>query len=293
MALSVEKEAPKTSPPFNKSSLVWLALIVGSFLYLYFPVLTHLIYDWSNNPDYSHGFLVPLLSLFFLKERWEKFAQTPAATSWLGLVVICFGLFVLFAGHLSAELFSMRFSMIILITGLTLYHFGIQRLRVAFFPIAFLCFMIPLPAILLNTLTFPLQLLAAKFSTFSLQLVHLPVYREGNVIFLPHATLEVVEACSGLRSLMSLLTLSVVFAYMTQKNPWKFAFLVISAIPIAIVANAFRIWGTGVLAYFFGMQAADGFYHTFAGWLVFVVAFILLSFLGFLLSRFGKTRTAM
>jgi exosortase len=115
------------------------------------------------------------------------------------------------------------------------------------------------------------------------------VYREGTVIFLPHATLEVVEACSGIRSLVSLLALAVVFAYMTQRCAWKTAVLVISAVPISIIANAFRIWGTGVLAHVYGTQAAEGFYHTFAGWLVFVVAFVLLASEGFVLSRLGKS----
>lgn len=152
--------------------------------------------------------------------------------------------------------------------------------------------MVPWPAIVLNTLTFPLQLLAARLSTASLQLIDLPVYREGNVIFLPHTTLEVVEACSGIRSLVSLLALAMVFAYMTQRAAWQRLLLVLAAIPIAIIANAFRIWGTGVLAHFYGSQVAEGFYHTFAGWLVFVVAFILLGITGFLLSRLTKHAVA-
>jgi len=156
------------------------------------------------------------------------------------------------------------------------------------FPIVFLLFMIPWPAIILNALTLPLQLLAARLSTSSLQMMNLPVYREGNVIFLPHATLEVVEACSGIRSLVSLLALAVMFAYMTQRHIWKMAVLVVSATPIAIIANAFRIWGTGVLAHVYGPQAAEGFYHTFAGWLVFVIAFVLLTVEGAAMSRFGK-----
>jgi exosortase len=144
------------------------------------------------------------------------------------------------------------------------------------FPLAFLLFMIPLPAILLNTITLPLQLLATQVSTFALQLGHLPVYREGNIIYLPHATLEVAEACSGLRSLVSLLALAVVLAYITQPRLSTRWLLALSAILIALVANAFRIWATGVLAHWYGSHVAEGFYHTFAGWLVFVVALGLL-----------------
>jgi exosortase len=159
------------------------------------------------------------------------------------------------------------------------------------FPIIFLLFMIPLPAIILNTITFPLQLLAAKLSTFSLQMIGLPVYREGNIIFLPHATLEVVEACSGIRSLVSLTALTVVFACITQHHICKRGMLMVSAVPIALAANAFRIWGTGVLACLYGTKVAEGFYHVFAGWLVFVVAFILLLMEGLILSLICLTPT--
>jgi exosortase len=132
------------------------------------------------------------------------------------------------------------------------------------------------------------KLLAARLSTAALHLFDLPVYREGNIIFLPHTTLEVVEACSGIRSFVSLLALAVVFVYLTQRQRWPRVVLVISAIPIAIVANAFRIWGTGVLAYLYGVQVADGFYHTFAGWVVFVVAFLLLAVEGGVVSQLSK-----
>ena len=132
-------------------------------------------------------------------------------------------------------------------------------------------------------------MLATQLSTFALQLVHLPVCREGNIIYLPHATLEVAEACSGLRSLVSLLALAVVLAYITQRRLSTRWLLVLSAIPIALVANACRIWGTGVLAHRYGTQAAEGFYHTFAGWLVFVVALGLLLGVGGLLSLLRRT----
>lgn len=263
-------------------------LLAGVFGYLYASVLPPLVADWENDPDYSHGFLVPLLSGYFLWEKRHAITQLPARPSPVGLVVMFLGIALLCLGNIGAELFLMRVSMVVLIAGLVLYHGGWQRLRAMTFPIVFLLFMIPWPSIIMNTLTLPLQLFAARLSTASLQLIDLPVYREGNVIFLPHVTLEVVEACSGIRSLVSLLALAVVFAHMTQHQAWKITVLVVSAIPISIVANAFRIWGTGVLAHWYGAQAADGFYHTFAGWLVFVVAFVLLAAAGFVISRLGK-----
>jgi exosortase len=183
----------------------------------------------------------------------------------------------------------MRSSMVVVITALVWYLLGRPYVHALALPLAFLFFMIPLPAILFNTITLPLQLLATQVSTFALQLVQLPVYREGNIIYLPHTTLEVAEACSGLRSLVSLLALAVVLAYITQRRLSSRWILTLSAIPIALVANAFRIWATGVLAHRYGAQAAEGFYHTFAGWLVFVVALGLLLGVGGLLSLLRRT----
>ena len=293
MVMTPEKTAPpwQTRLKVHGWSIGQGVCLTGAFGYLYASVLPALVADWGNDPDYSHGFLIPLLSGYFLWERRHALAQLPVQPSPVGFLVILLGIILLFLGQVGAELFLMRFSLIVLIAGLVLYHGGWRYLKGMAFPITFLLFMIPWPAIILNALTLPLQLLAARLSTSSLQLMNLPVYREGNVIFLPHATLEVVEACSGIRSLVSLLALAVVFAYMTQRHVWKMAVLVVSATPIAIIANAFRIWGTGVLAYIYGPQAAEGFYHTFAGWLVFVIAFALLTVEGAVMSRFGKKHT--
>jgi exosortase len=276
-------------PDRNGWRIVLYGLIAAAFLYLYLPVLTGLVADWWDDPDYSHGFLVPLLAAYFVWDRRQKLATLMFQPSWWGIGILMLGLCMLVLGSIGGELFLMRTSMIVVIAGLVLYHLGRKHLHILSFPIAYLQLMIPLPAILLNTITLPLQLLAAKLSTSSLQLIGLPVYREGNVIFLPRITLEVVEACSGLRSLVSLLALAVVFAYLTQRQTWKRTVMVISAVPIALIANAFRIWGTGVLAHFYGSQAAEGFYHTFAGWLVFVVAFVMLAGEGFILSRLKFT----
>ncbi|MFQ5853041.1 MAG: exosortase A [Candidatus Binatia bacterium] len=273
------------SPSVNWWGIVQYGLMAIACLYLYVPVLTMLVADWWDDPDYSHGFLVPVLAAYFVWRRRQKLAEAVPQSSWWGIGVLLIGILMLILGNIGAELFLMRSSMIVVIVGLVLYHLGGQHLKLLASPIAFLLFMIPLPAILLNAITLPLQLLAARLSTFSLQFVGLPVYREGNIIFLPRTTLEIIEACSGLRSLMSLLALGVVFAYMTQRHTWKRVLLVVSAVPIALIANAFRIWGTGVLAHFYGTQVAEGFYHTFAGWVVFVVAFALLAIEGLALSH--------
>jgi len=262
------------------------------FLYLYSSVLIKLVSDWWEDPNYSHGFLVPLLSAYFVWGQREKlYSIEPRPNRW-GLYLLLFGLSILFLGQIGAELFLMRSSMVVVISGLVLYILGWRYLKVLLFPITFLLFMIPFPAIIFNAIAFPLQLIAAKTSTFCLQLIDIPVLREGNLILLPQATLEVTEACSGIRSLMALTALAVVFAYLTQKNIWKRLVLVLSAIPIAVIANAFRVWGTGFLADLYGVKIALGFYHTFAGWLVFVVAFLFLLAEGLFLSwlRFGDVK---
>jgi exosortase len=293
MVTTMEKPDQRlNNSPSSSYSGVWqCCLLAIPFLYLYASVLAHLVAQWWDDPDYSHGFLVPLLSAYFVWERREGLTRVRPQPNWWGMLILLTGLCVLFLGNIGAELFLMRFSIIVVIAGLMVYLLGWQPLQMTAFPIGFLLFMIPLPAIIFNAVTFPLQLLAAKVSTFSLQLVHLPVYREGNIIFLPHTTLEIIDACSGLRSLMSLVALAVVFAHLTQHHIWKRAVLVASSVPIALVANACRIWGTGILAHLYGPQVAEGFYHTFAGWSVFVVAFGLLLVEGFILSRFGSGRT--
>lgn len=277
-----------TLPGVSRFGLLRFGLMAAAFFYLYAGVFPSLIADWWNDPNYSHGFLVPFLSAYFAWERREKLYFTPMEPSASGLALLFGGLVLFFLGSVGAELFLVRFSMIIVLFGLLLYHFGWEVLKVFSFPISFLIFMIPFPSLLLNAVTFPLQLFAAKVSTFFLQMINIPVFRDGNIIFLPHTTLEVAEACSGIRSLVALITLAVVFAYLTQRGLFKKSILIFSAIPIAIVINAFRIWGTGVLAHLYGLELAEGFYHTFAGWLVFVLGFGLILAEGCALSLFRE-----
>ena len=149
--------------------------------------------------------------------------------------------------------------------------------------------MIPIPSILMAQVTFPMQLFASKVASRSLDLVGIPVLREGNVILLANTSLEIAEACSGIRSLISLLALSVVFAYISQRVTWKRVLLVLSTFPIAIIANAARVSGTGVLAHYYGDSVAQGFFHGFSGWILFVVAFVCLFLLGALLAKRKKS----
>jgi exosortase len=258
-----------------------LSLLVG----LYWNVVPHLVWQWSNDDDYTHGFLIVPLALYFAWERRQRLLGMAASASLSGAAVLAAGLLMLVVGSVGAELFLQRFSLVVVLAGLVWLILGTAFLRELAFPLAFLVFMIPLPAIVMNAVAFPLQLFAAQSATFCMQVAGIPVLREGNTIVLSNTTLEVVEACSGIRSLQALLALGAVYGYFTQKALWKRWALLVLSVPIAIAANAFRVAGTGFLAHFIGPEAAQGFYHSFAGWIVFAVAFVLLLGAGTLLSR--------
>jgi exosortase len=280
--------------PINSSTNWHAVLIVSMFVILlaglYHEVLVKLGLQWNNDPDYSHGFLVPVLVGYFVWERWDRFKRNPIMPSLWGIAVLAGGLLMLVIGSIGAELYLQRSSLIVVLAGLVLLLMGRDALKTLMFPIAFMLFMVPLPAIVVNAVAFPLQLFAARTAEFCLFNFGIPVLREGNVIVLAGTTLEVAEACSGIRSLQALLALGTVYAYFSQREMWKRWVLVLLSVPIAIVANAFRVSGTGVLANYWGSQAAEGFYHTFSGWLIFVVAFLLLLSCGGLLAKIGRNR---
>ena len=259
-------------------SASWAAIAVAAACLgaLYGPVAMRLVGDWANDGNYSHGFFIVPLALYFAWERRAALLTTPKRPHVLGLVVVIGGLAVLVAGLLGAELFLTRVSFIAVLTGAIAFVLGWPHVRLLAFPLAFLLLMIPIPAIIFNQIAFPLQLLASRCGEFVLSTAGIPVLREGNVIILAHTTLEVAEACSGIRSLVSLLTLGVVYGYFVDpRGPVRLA-ITLSTVPIAIFANAGRVAGTGIAAHYYGQAAAEGFFHTFSGWLVFVVSFTLL-----------------
>jgi len=263
-------------------------ILLGLMTALYHEIFAGLFYDWDNDPNYSHGFIVPFMSAYFVYERWGQLRTLPIQPNMFGIPILILGVTMLIIGSVGAELFAQRVSFIGVVMGLILLILGKRILLTLSLPIVFLLFMIPLPAIVVNTIAFPLQLFAAQTATFCLFNLGIPVLREGNLISLAGTTLEVAEACSGLRSLVALLALGTVYAYFSQRQMWKRWALVLLSIPIAIIANAFRVTGTGVLANYWGAEAAEGFYHTFEGWIVFVVAFILLLACGTFIAKIGK-----
>jgi exosortase len=249
---------------------------LASFAVLFADVARTLVSDWATDDNFSHGFLVVPLALYFAWERRAAFRRAAPGSSWLGLVVVLGSLALLTVGRLGAEFFLTRVALIGTIAGAILFVGGWARLRVMLFPIAFLILMVPIPQLIFNQIAFPLQLLASDVGAGGLKAVGVPVLREGNVMMLAHTTLEVAEACSGIRSLVSLLTLGVVYGYFMDSRSWVRWALTLATVPIAVITNGLRVAGTGVAAHYYGAEAAEGFMHSFSGWLVFVAAFALL-----------------
>jgi len=271
---------------------VLLTAAAGAFFVLYGPVLRRLAQDWLHDDNYSHGVLIVPLAAYFVWERRRRLATIVPAPSMFGLVFIAGGLAMLLAGMLGAELFLARFSMIPVLIGSLLFVLGWRALRILAFPLGFLLLMIPIPAIIFNQIAFPLQLVASQVGEAGLSAMGVPVLREGNVMILARTTLEVAEACSGIRSLISLLTLGIVFGYFTDSRTSVRTGIALAAIPVAILTNGLRVAGTGVAAHYIGPEAAEGFFHTFSGWLVFLLAFVLMFIIARLLLRMMPLRTA-
>lgn len=256
----------------GRRSVAAVAAVAVAVLALYAGTLTSLARQWASDDDFSHGFFVIPLAAYFLWERRSALRQAPIKPSIAGAVVFAGSLLIYIAGRFGAELFLTRVSLIGVLVGTVLFLWGWRHLRIAAFPIAFLLLMIPLPAIVFNQITFPLQGIAARAGEAVIAVAGVPVLREGNILHVPGRALEVAEACSGIRSLMSLLMLAIVLGYFTERRTGARIAIALSAVPIAIIANAGRVAGTGLTAYWVGPAAAEGFFHTFSGWLVFVVA---------------------
>jgi exosortase len=299
--------------------------IAVALAFVYFTVLLKLGSDWWNDENYSHGLLIPFVIGYILWLERERFAESPfrPAAVW-GASGVGVSLLLLWAGVAGAELFVQRLSLVFMLASMVIYFWGFRLLRLVAMPLSLLVLSIPIPQIIFNRIAFPLQLFASRCAVSAMSSFNIPVLRQGNIIELmplgasEPKRLAVVEACSGIRSLMTLVTLAVVYAYFTkpksdrnddiEPNPertrrprsphylfgflksftfWRSLIVVIAAVPIAILTNALRVSGTGVLAHYYGTRVADGFFHTFSGWVIYIAAAVLLFATGWLLDRFA------
>jgi exosortase len=235
-------------------------------------VVAKLVFDWWTIPDFSHGFLVPVFAGYLVWEKRKTLAAIKAAPTSSGVAVVAVGLGVLLLGVYGAELFLSRISLVILLAGLVLCFGGWELLKELRFILLVLLLAIPIPSIIFSEITLPLQTLASKLASALLPLFGVPVLREGNVIELPSMKLEVAEACSGIRSLMSLFAFSVFYGYFLEKSHMRRVVLSLASIPIAIAANALRILGTGLCVQYWDPEKAMGFFHEFSGWVMFIVS---------------------
>ena len=242
---------------------------------LYAPVLGSMARQWWDDPNYGHGFFVPLFAAYVLWSERERWRALPSRTNNFGFAIMLFAIGLLVLGTLGAELFTARLSLLILISGIVMFLAGYQVLRSIAFPIVYLIFMIPLPAIVYYQLTLPLQLWASRLGATGLVALGIHTVREGNLLILPNCTLNVVEACSGIRSLLSLLAAVVAYGYLAEPQTWKRVALAVASIPIAIATNGLRLVTTGVLSYFFGPTVDSGFVHLALGLGFFVLAILL------------------
>ena len=274
-----------TEPPVAHPALaakpawpaVWQIITLGGLLlWLYTPTLIHLVGQWWHDPNFSHGFFVPLFAGFVIWQERNRLVRVKLQPAWSGVLILGLGLCVLILGPMGAEIFLSRFSLLIVLAGLTVLFFGWIFFRAILFPWAFLALMIPIPAIVFNQITFPLQLLASKVASATLPWLGVPVLREGNVIILPAMALEVADACSGIRSLMSLATLAVIYGYLMERNISLRVLLALASLPIAVAANSLRVVGTGLLVQYWDPDKAQGFFHEFQGWLMFVASLVML-----------------
>jgi exosortase len=292
-------------------SLFKTLAITGALAFLYFTVITKLGVDWWTDENYSHGLLIPFVIGYVVwQERKTLGKEQTRPRVWWGAIGVGFALLTLWAGVAGAELYVQRLSLLVMLASITVYFWGFRMMRFAAVPLTLLLLAIPIPQIVFNKIAFPLQLFASRCAVSAMTLLDISVLRQGNVIeLMPRGATEpkklaVVEACSGIRSLMTLITLAVVYAYFTSPRAgdpagrrwgglkhfglWRSVILVVAAVPIAILTNALRVSGTGVLAHYYGTQVADGFFHSFSGWVIYIAAALLLLGTGWVLDRIAR-----
>ncbi|MBV5339628.1 MAG: exosortase/archaeosortase family protein [Deltaproteobacteria bacterium] len=269
----------------SKNDKIKIVILVLLWAAVFYPLYPELVREWLGNSDNSHAFIVPLISMYFVWQRKNALQLTPITTSLWGGGLLGVSLLLYVLSSAGGLAFPARIAMVTSLFGLVWFCLGKEFIQKLAFPIAFLLFMVPVPYSLISLVSTPLQLMATEVSAALIGKCSIPVYREGNMLYFMQTQLEVAEACSGVRSIMALTMISFVFCFLSRDGWWRRAVLVIAAIPIAIVANIFRVTGTGVLAHFYGDGVARGFLHEFSGIAIFIFGFAQLFAVFFLVNR--------
>lgn len=281
---SLEPAAAGAVQARGKLNLV-MALPVIVLLVVYLPALVDLIQDWYHDDNYSHGFLIPVVVAWLLWNRRQTLGLIPICPDRRGLALVGLGAVMFVLANGAAEYFTLRLSLVVTLAGLVWLLAGAAFFRQVLFELTLLLFMIPIPYVIYYAVAFPLQLLASKMTATILGAVGATVVREGNVIRLAGTSLEVAEACSGLRSLVSLLALGFIWSHLSQRRTLAKVLLFVSTVPIAIIANVVRVLLMAVAAYGFEAAITQEPLHTIFGLVVFIVAMVLLMLLALVLRK--------
>ncbi len=265
---------------------LWLTILI---VLCYAPVIQNILGQWYKNDDMAHGFFVPLVAGYIIWDKRDALARERAEVNNWGLAVILFGGFLVSLGSVAAEIFTQRVALLVSIYGIVLYLAGARIFRLLLFPLVLLFFMLPIPGVAYKQVTFPLQLLASQLAEHIMELAGFMVLREGNILELAGRQISVVEACSGIRSLFSLTFFSLAYAYVMRSPAWILWVMLAVTIPVAILANASRVALTGILGEY-DQQLAEGLFHSFSGWAIFVFGIAILMVIHAAISRFARKR---
>jgi len=281
----------------NNQQIIWRnSALANSLLLIGFALLVYITYDglkmmvhqWDAREEYSHGYMIPMISIFLLWQMKDIIEKKSFGGSWTGVAIVLFGLCVAFLGNISATHVIVQYGFLVVLTGFAYSYTGKDAIKQIIVPLLFLFFMIPLPGIFLFRLSSELQLISSQLGVAVIRLFGISVYLEGNVIDLGIFKLQVVEACSGLRYLFPMISLAFIAAYFFKVEFWKRAVIVLSSIPITIFMNSFRIGVIGVLVENWGIEQAEGFLHDFEGWVVFMFSMMILILEIWIFAKLGK-----
>lgn len=273
----IETNQATPVPPSARKPLPWLTLAVlaGLLFAVYAQVLITMVREWFTLDEMGHGIFVPLVVGYMVWQKRDELAKLKPRPAWWGLILVGWGFVQMVLGIVGADFFVARTAFLVSLLGVILTVGGVAVVRTLAFPLFLLLFMIRIPLFIYSQITFPLQILASKLAEIGLGLVGIPVLRDGNILEVASQRLTVVEACSGIRSLLSLSFLSLVYAYFFDRKLWMRPVLLVATVPIAILANGARVTITGVLTEY-NTQLAEGVYHSLEGWVIFMISLMAL-----------------